>query len=330
MIKSNKTEYIEGILKEAQHATNSNLSGELWKAINRISKFRSKNNTALKTNKGEWCTSVEEELNTIKEHLQKDYNTTDQPNIGTEVNLTELQEINWIHYRGALNRVKVNKAVPSWAAPTATYHITSDIISQHLTQAIHTTLKTKTYPQIWMDIQTVWIEKNRQRLITDRKPKANKPRRTRVQSIFKHTTGTTGRRTNNKVASYHNWINSVQIYNRLDNVSHYINTKTNKKQTVLPPHIQRLHESIRQHGLIKASKNTKGKTIKQYRTIRTVNPKIKQRRLCNRTKRPNYNTTHETRSPTRMPSEPSDFQHRHARNKARIEHKKKKFIRANG
>jgi hypothetical protein len=56
-------------------------------------------------------------------------------------------------------QVKVNKAVPSWSAPTAAYHITSNLIAKYMTKDIHNIILTQEYPQIWRDIQTIWIEK---------------------------------------------------------------------------------------------------------------------------------------------------------------------------
>jgi hypothetical protein len=160
-IKLNKTEYLENILKDAQQATNANLTGAVWKSINKLSRYKPKNNTALQTKTGTWCTTAQEELETIKEHLQTDYNTTDNPNKGVETDNSWFnpKEINWVHYRGAIMQVKVNKAVPSWSAPTAAYHITSSIIAKYMTKDIHNIILTQEYPKIWRDIQTVWIEK---------------------------------------------------------------------------------------------------------------------------------------------------------------------------
>ncbi len=89
---------MEGILKQAQHATNSNLTGALWKSINTLSRYRSKNNRALQTSAGTWCTSVQEELETIKNNIQQDYNTTDNPNRGTGV------DPEWFNLKETLQR----------------------------------------------------------------------------------------------------------------------------------------------------------------------------------------------------------------------------------
>ena len=51
-IRQNKKEYLENILKEAQQATNANLTGALWKSINKLSRHRPKNITALQTKEG--------------------------------------------------------------------------------------------------------------------------------------------------------------------------------------------------------------------------------------------------------------------------------------
>jgi hypothetical protein len=69
--------YLEDIVQQAEDATNYNLTREIWNAVNRVSKYSAKSDMALKNNNGEWCLHADEELQTIKEHLMKDYNAAE-------------------------------------------------------------------------------------------------------------------------------------------------------------------------------------------------------------------------------------------------------------
>ncbi len=155
----------------------------------------------------------------------------DEPNkgIATDTSWFNPKEINWVHYRGALNQVKVNKAVPSWAAPTAACHITSDIIAKHMAKDLHKIIMTQTYPQIWRDIQTIWIEKpdKDSSKIQNRRP-INLEEPGFKAYIPKYITGRASGIPDRTLEPHDNGIHCTSFNSRLYNVSNNFNPKTNQ------------------------------------------------------------------------------------------------------
>ena len=185
---------------------------------------------------------------------------------------------------------------------------------------------------MWRDIQTVWIEKPDK----DSSQIENRRPINLEEPGFKAYLNTLQEQLADELTTkwHHTTTGSIAFRSTIDSimsVTTLIQKLIKNKQSFLLIY----NDSTKAFDNVDSSKLAK--TLREKLSNNTelseqliLRLNIKQRRLCNRTKRPNYNTTYETRSPTRMPSEPSDFQHRHARNRARNEHKKKKLIRPNG
>ncbi len=54
LLKQDRKEFVDGIIRQANHANNSGLTGEIWKAINRLTKHKPKQTQLLKNDEGNW------------------------------------------------------------------------------------------------------------------------------------------------------------------------------------------------------------------------------------------------------------------------------------
>ncbi len=124
LLKQDRKEFVDSIIRQANHANNSGLTGEFWKAINRITKHKPKQTQLLKNDEGKWCITTQQELNTFKKHLQTDFKTSDTPQIGIQHTAARLRT-NSITLRAAIHKIHQNKAVAAWSAPTQAWQLAS-------------------------------------------------------------------------------------------------------------------------------------------------------------------------------------------------------------